>query len=229
MILDTDFQHDYVTLTLPGKISQILLERNYSPERMIALAAKVYRDELCKALKIPLNESRVHKPGIFATVYKCGTSLNYNPHVHLVGTRELINTETGENLKTNFISYKSFRFAWMNSFCKHRVKEIIISPEKVIQIKQKYKNGFHVYFQPIRGDNNEILFRTLEYIAIGSFHNSQILKVDHDSKKVIFRYKSWVDRNTGKKSYRVITLDIYQFIDKMLYFLSEPGRKMIRY
>jgi hypothetical protein len=73
------------------------------------------------------------------------------------------------------------------------------------------------------------LFRTSEYIATGFFHNSQIIKVDHDSKKVTFRYKSWVDRNTGKKSYRVITMDIYQFIDKMLYFLPEPGRKMIRY
>jgi hypothetical protein len=62
----------------------------------------------------------------------------------------------------------------------------------VEQIKQKYKNGFHVYFQPIKGDSNEVLFRTSEYIATGFFHNSQILKVDHDSKKVTFRYKSGI-------------------------------------
>jgi hypothetical protein len=229
MILDTDFQHDHVTFTVPGKVSLMFLERNYSPERMISLASKVYRDELCKANKVPVRERKVCKPGILATLHKCGNSLNYNPHVHLVGTRELVNTETGEILKTNFISYKSFRFAWMNAVCKHLVREKILTKDDVQQIKQRYKNGFHVYFQPIKGDSNEVLFRTSEYIATGFFHNSQIIKVDHDSKKVTFRYKSWVDRNTGKKSYRVITMDIYQFIDKMLYFLPEPGRKMIRY
>ena len=229
MNLDTDFQHDHVTFTIPGKISQMLLERNYDPEKMISLAAKVYRDELCKTNKVPVRERKACKPGILATLHKCGNSLNYNPHVHLVGTRELVNTETGEILKTNFISYKSFRFAWMNAVCKHLVREKILTKDDVQQIKQRYKNGFHVYFQPIKGDSNEVLFRTSEYIATGFFHNSQIIKVDHDSKKVTFRYKSWVDRNTGKKSYRVITMDIYQFIDKMLYFLPEPGRKMIRY
>jgi ABC-type cobalt transport system substrate-binding protein len=43
--------------------------------------------------------------------------------------------------------------------------EKILTKDEVQQIKQRYKNGFHVYFQPIKGDNNEVLFRTSEYIA----------------------------------------------------------------
>jgi hypothetical protein len=143
MILDTDFQHDHVTFTIPGKISQMLLERNYDPEKMISLAAKVYRDELCKTNKVPVRERKAWQPGILATLHKCGNSLNYNPHIHLVGTRELVNTETGEILKTNFISYKSFRFGWMNAVCKHLVREKILTKDEVEQIKQRYNNGFH--------------------------------------------------------------------------------------
>ena len=51
-----------------------------------------------------------------------------------------------------------------------------------------FLNGFHVYFQPIHGNHNEVLFRISEYIASGFFHNSQILKVDHQNKRVVFRY-----------------------------------------
>ena len=86
MILDTDFQHDHVTFTIPGNISQMLLERNYHPDKMISLSSKVYRDELCKANKVPVRERKAYKPGILATLHKCGNSLNFNPHVHLVGT-----------------------------------------------------------------------------------------------------------------------------------------------
>jgi hypothetical protein len=76
---------------------------------------------------------------ILATLHKCGNSLNYNPHIHFVGTRELVNTETGEILKTNFISYKSFRFAWMNAVCKHLVREKILTKKKNLPYKRLTK------------------------------------------------------------------------------------------
>jgi hypothetical protein len=97
------------------------------------------------------------------------------------------------------------------------------------EIKAKYKYGFHVFFQPIIGNGNEVLFRTAEYIASGFFHNSQIITVDHEKKEVIFRYRNWVDRKTRKKSYANKKLDIYTFMARMLFFLPEHHQKNIRY
>ena len=228
-ILNTDFQHIHVTFTIPTILANLLLHKGYPVEKMISIAVGVYKREFLKSAKIPEFSKRDWHLGVLATVHKCGNSLNYNPHVHLVGTKELINIKTGEILENTFISFKSFRFTWMRTFCKHLMKQKILTESEYLQILEKYKNGFHVYIQPIHGNHNEVLFRIAEYIASGFFHNSQILKVLHQDKKVIFRYKSWVDRNTGEKSFQVITMDIYEFMAKMLFFLPEPNTKMIRY
>jgi hypothetical protein len=93
------------------------------------------------------------------------------------------------------------------------------------EIKAKYKYGFHVFFQPIIGNGNEVLFRTAEYIASGFFHNSQIITVDHEKKEVIFRYRNWVDRKTRKKSYANKKLDIYTFMARMLFLFQSIIKK----
>ena len=74
------------------------------------------------------------------------------------------------------------------------------------------KNGFHVHLQPIMGTNNEVLFRTVEYLAAGYFHNSMITAVDYNKAKITFRYKCWVDRNTKERTCSEMTLDIYEFM-----------------
>jgi hypothetical protein len=49
--------------------------------------------------------------------------------------------------------------------------------------------------------NNEVLFRTAEYLAAGYFHNNIITVIDHNNAKITIRYKNWVDRNTKQMSY----------------------------
>jgi hypothetical protein len=67
------------------------------------------------------------------------------------------------------------------------------------------------------------------YIASGFFHNSQIQKVDDGKKEITFRYKSWVEKDTREKSFQDQTIDVYEFMARMLFFLPDPNRKMIRY
>jgi len=95
--------------------------------------------------------------------------------------------------------------------------------------KQQIPKRLPRFFQPIEGDANEVLFRTAEYISTGYFHNSQITAVDHVKKTVTFKYKSWVDRGTREKSFKTRTMDLYSFMGRMLFFLPEKNRKMIRY
>jgi hypothetical protein len=69
----------------------------------------------------------------------------------------------------------------------------------------------------IPGSNNDILFRTAEYLAAGYFHNSMITAIDHANRKLTFRYKSWVDRDTQEKFFSEMTLDIFEFMARLLH------------
>ncbi|HSV97133.1 MAG TPA: transposase [Spirochaetota bacterium] len=84
-------------------------------------------------------------------------------------------------------------------------------------------------FKPIIGTESEVFFCTAEYLASGYFHKSQITAVNHAKKTVMFRYKSWLDVRAKEKSYKTVTMDVYEFMAKMLHFLPKKHQKMIRY
>jgi hypothetical protein len=225
-IMNTTLHHNHVTFTIPGTISRVLFERKYEPDKMIKLASNIYRNVLISSAKL---KGKEYQPGIMATLHKSGNSLNYNPHVHLVGTGQIVDTGTGEVIEVPYIPYGKVHHIWKAAFLKHLLKQNVISSAEYTAFNDRYSNGFHVYFQPITGDNNEVLFRTSEYIATGYFHNSQITAVDHAKRTVTFKYRKWVDRKTGKKLYSTKTMDIYLFMASMLFFLPGKNRKMIRY
>jgi len=225
-ILNINLNHFHVTLTVPGGISKLLFKRGYDTDLMIREASQFYKKLLLSSIGL---KGKEYKAGIIATIHTCGNSLNYNPHVHLIGTSELINTETGEIIDNIFLPYKKARFLWMDYFLEHLVKNNVITNDELAYLCSNYKNGFHVYFKPVKGTDNEILFRAAEYIACGFMHNSQVIHVDHGNKKVTFRYKSWVNRKTGEKKCSTKTMDVYEFMARMLYFLPDKHRKTIRY
>jgi hypothetical protein len=219
-VMNTNLSHFHVTFTLPGPVTRALFAKHFHCEDLITAAAGVYWKELLKSAG---NTGREWQSGSIATLHKCGNALNYNSHVHLIGTRELVNTKTGEILRSPLLNYRRIRFSWMNTALRLFRKKGILSEEEVRDIRERYKNGFHVHLQPIIGTNNEVLFRTAEYLAAGYFHNSMITSVDHDKAKITFRYKSWVDRNTKEKTYSEMTLDIYDFMARMLFYHPEKA------
>jgi hypothetical protein len=224
--MHTTLSHFHVTFTLPGPVSQALFEKRFACDELITVAAGVYWKDLLKSAG---NPGREWQCGSIATVHTCGNALNYNPHVHLIGTRELINTATGEIERSPLLNYRRIRFSWMNTALRLFRKHGIFSEEEVRTIKDKYKKGFHVHFKPIIGTHNDVLFRTAEYLAAGYFHNSMITAVDHVKTNITFRYKSWVDRKTKEKTFSEMTIGIYDFMARMLFFLPDKHRKAIRY
>ena len=80
---------------------------------MITLAAGVYNSILESAMGYKRKEVQA---GIIATVHKSGNSLNYNPHVHLIGTEEVVNIKTGEVTAVTYLEYKKARIIWMKAF-----------------------------------------------------------------------------------------------------------------
>ncbi len=225
-LMDTSCAHFHVTFTLPGSVRERLFERGFRCEEMIKAAARTYWRELRRSAGC---EDREWRAGIMATVHRCGNALNYNPHVHLIGTRELVNVGTGEIRRGGFFHYRRIRFLWMDAACRLFARQGMFSGEEIAGIKKRFTNGFHVHFKPVAGEGNDVLYRTAEYLACGYFHGSQVLKVDNRRMEVTFRYKSWLDIRTQEKSYSTVTMDMYEFMARMLYFLPARHRKMIRY
>jgi hypothetical protein len=225
-LMYTSFNHVHVTFTIPGRVHKMIQNSGFDETDLITLSAGVY----VRLMRMSKYTDQKHlMPGMLATLHKCGNSLNYNPHVHLVGTTDMVHRQTGEILKTGFIHYAKARHLWMHAVCALLVKQNIITTEIAQIIKDAYPDGFHVYFAHIDGDNNEILGRTAEYIASGFFHNSQITEIDHRKKTVTFRYKKHVNRISGEKLYDEKTLNIFEFMARMLYFLPEKHSKQIRW
>jgi hypothetical protein len=125
----------------------------------------------------------------------------------------------------------------MNAALRLFRKKGIFNEDEIRIFRDKYKNGCHVHLTPITGGNNEVLFRTAEYLAAGYFHNSMIISGDHENAKLTFRYKSRVDRKTKEKIYSEMTMDIYdsfdeaqdKFMVRMLFYLPDKHWKEIRY
>jgi len=225
-ILNTGLSHFHVTFTLPGEVRARLFERRFDARLLIKAAAGCYWNELRTSAG---ETDRAWKTGSVAAMHTCGNGLNYNPHVHMIGTRELVHTGTGEILDVSFIRFKRIRFAWMDDACRLFARHGLYSTEEITAIKERYRNGFHVHFKPVRGSGNDVLFRTAEYLASGYFHNSQILEVNHARRTVTFRYKSWLDVSTKEKTYSTKTMDIYEFMAAMLFYLPQKHQKTVRY
>jgi len=54
-------------------------------------------------------------------------------------------------------------------------------------------------------------------------------EVDHDKKTITFKYRSWMERGTRKKHFSIITISIYEFMARMLFYLPEQHSKSLRY
>ncbi|MGL4369620.1 MAG: IS91 family transposase, partial [Spirochaetota bacterium] len=225
-LLDLSLRHVHVTFTLPGGVNKMLEHSGFNEEDLMPLSASVYQNFMRMSMWY---DKKKLFPGMVTALHLCGNSLNYNPHVHLVGTLEMVNYRTGEILSNHWLQYAKVRHLWRNAVCAYLLKKKLITSQQAQWIQEKYKDGFNVHVRHLEVDNNEMLGRTAEYIASGYFHNSQIETIDHRRKMVTFSYKKYVDAKTGEKTYSRMSMPIYDFLAKMLYFLPDKNRKIIRY
>lgn len=111
-VMNPEIIHFHVIFNIPGAVRCQLFESSFKQESLIKEAAKVYWQ------KLRVSEGDFGKAWsawIVATIHTCGNVLNYNPQVHLIGIRELVNTETGEMNTAAFVQFNRMRFAWMDA------------------------------------------------------------------------------------------------------------------
>lgn len=228
--MQPSFRHYHIVFTLPGRLTGLLFETDFKPEILNRLAAEVYQKSL-RISKATLDMK--FKAGVMSTVHIAGNGLNFNPHVHMVATRDLVDIETGEIKEVNYFSFKDIRLFWQTRLLNYLYRKRFIDKEEQQFFKENYKNGFHAYFQPIQSSDeqnpDEILFRTAEYLGTNILHNSQIENVDHQNKRVAIKFRNWVERKTKKSHYKTLNIDVYEFMARMLYFLPDKFTKTIRY
>jgi len=210
---------------MPGQLSELLFARRINPRFLNLLAARVY----AKRQRATAGVDETFKPGILSTVHLSGNSLNFNPHVHAIATRDLVNPKTGEIREVNFMPYQTIRYDWQRAICRYLRRRRLISKDEYDFFLKKYAKGFHVYFQRIAGETSDVIFKTAQYIAFGLFHNSQIENVNHESKELTFRFKSHVDAQSREKTFKSMTMPIHEFMARMFFFLPDRHEKSIRY
>lgn len=225
-VLDGTLHHVHITWTLPGRLRNILFRRGFRPEIMNRIAATVFREKA--HLHAGLGK-RHWRTGMFSTVHKSGNGLNYNPHVHMIASRELLNVATGEVRAGGFLPYAVFRRAWRDALLRVLVHRRFLTREESLRMKGLYPRGFNVHFEPIKKDDPKTLYRTAEYLASGFFHNSRITTVDHAARTVTFRYRSRLDARTREKRFAHLTLSVYEFMARMLFYLPDHHQKSVRY
>jgi hypothetical protein len=99
-LMDVSMRHVHVTFTIPGRIIKIIAGSGFDEMSLVTLAAGTF----LKIMRMSMVYDRKYMmPGVLAVLHKCGNSLNYNPHVHLVGTVDMVHLRTGEVINTGFI------------------------------------------------------------------------------------------------------------------------------
>ncbi|MGV3667162.1 MAG: IS91 family transposase [Leptospira bouyouniensis] len=224
-ILNAELPHYHIVFTLPRRLNELLFQRLVNPRFLNGLAAKTYTKRLRAISKADKN----FKPGILSTLHEAGNHLNFNPHIHAIATRDLVNTTSDEIKEIFFMPYKTMRFDWHRTVCKYLLKKKILSKEEYTFFMKSYPRGFHVYFEKINIAESDSIYRIAQYIAFGLFHNSQIQKVDTNKQTLTFRYKSNVESITKEKSYQSLTMPIDEFLARMLFFLPNKHEKSVRY
>lgn len=129
----------------------------------------------------------------------------------------------------NSHSEAEVRILWQRRLLEYLKRKKLLSEEEITYYYKRFARGFNVYFQPIPQEEPEALFDSASYIADGYFHNSQITKIDYERKTVTFRSKAYVDPHSKEKRFRVTTMDAFEFMAGMLYFIPEKHSKTIRY
>ncbi|MBE7439671.1 MAG: hypothetical protein HS115_14540 [Spirochaetales bacterium] len=76
----------------------------------------------------------------------------------MIATRDLVNVATGEIREINFIESRSSFIQWREAVLRHLVRKKILSPTESSSFRKAYRKGFHCYFQPINGKENDVLF-----------------------------------------------------------------------
>lgn len=164
-----------------------------------------------------------HEVGLIAVVHTFGSDLKWNPHIHALFTEGGIDKTNKWFEKISHIPYNYLRKSWQKL-----VLDIIRENFKDIRTKQlinrlykKYKDGFYVNAQRDLTNIKQASKYIGRYLARPAIAEYRI--TNYDGKNVTFWYE-----NKQPKEKRIVTVDVLEFIGKIIQHIHPKGFRVVR-
>lgn len=214
-----DVSHRHMVFTIPDILRDVI-----DTHRSLL---RVLSDAVGNTMKLLINERRKHDtviPGIISVLHPYGKGLNFNPHIHAIVTEGGLASDNTW-VEVSYIPYAKLRKTWQKQVLEGVRKALRAEPgidELVSKLYSLYPNGFYVNAKrKIEKQTKKKLVRYIgRYIRHPAVAESRI--ASYDGKTVIF----WYERE-GKRHY--VTLDVMEFIDRVVHLIPPKNFKLIRY
>src|SRR5690625_29581 len=183
-------------------------------------------DEATKLITYYFGKKAKVKPIIIAGLHTFGSTVNFNPHVHMLVTMGGI-TKKGKWKENDFIPFKMLRKQWQTVVLKLIRKNLSKEEKKKVQprLQKAFSNngeGFYVYAPKQRGKIKEQLRYIGRYIRRPAIGINRI--VEYDGEYVTFKY---IDKVDGKEKLETVTVD--EFIKRLIRHIPDEQFKTIRH
>jgi hypothetical protein len=178
--------------------------------------------EVIKSWWYEQNKGEKYTPGIMAVIHTFGRDLKWNPHVHLLVTEGASGEKTVWKA-TRYIPYNMLRKRWQKLLLDEIEKHV--GKKEIRKLKNKlYKEktqGFYVYGKGQVKSEKEAIKYVGRYTGRPAIAEARISR--YDGERVTFWYK---DHESKKKEE---TLDVIEFIKRLIMHIPEEQFKMVRY
>ncbi|UOQ86668.1 IS91 family transposase [Gracilibacillus salinarum] len=210
--------HRHVILTIDEDLRDIfLLHREL---------LKPLMDEGVRLIREFFEEKSKVTPGIIAGLHTFGSTLNFNPHVHMLVTMGGI-TKRGAWKVYDYIPYTRLRKQWQTVVLKMIRAYLSPKEKKKVQgrLQKAYRangDGFYVYAPKNRGNVTEQLRYIGRYMRRPAIGLNRIVAYDGDF--VTFTY---MDKKTGEEETE--TMMVEEFIKCLIRHIPDEQFKVIRH
>lgn len=210
--------HRHVILTIDEDLRDIFLLHRELLKPLMDEGVRLIREFFEEKVKVT--------PGIIAGLHTFGSTLNFNPHVHMLVTMGGI-TKRGAWKVYDYIPYTRLRKQWQTVVLKMIRAYLSPKEKKKVQgrLQKAYSangDGFYVYAPKSRGNVTEQLRYIGRYMRRPAIGLNRIVAYDGDF--VTFTY---MDKKTGAEETE--TMMVEEFIKCLIRHIPDEQFKVIRH
>ena len=212
-------RHRHIVFTIPEELREYFGKDREKLKILPKCAAKAVTSWMRE-----LNKKEEFIPGIVTVIHTFGRDLKWNPHVHMMVTEGGTGNCT-EWRHIRYISYEALRKRWQKllldelSYLVGKEREAKILKNKLYNKNDK---GFYVHAKTEIKSAKIAAKYIGRYVGRPAIAESRILK--YDGKNVTYKYTRHEDNKVV-----IETVNVYEFIKKVIIHIPEKNFKMIRY
>jgi hypothetical protein len=222
-------EHYQVVFTLPGAFRVLW---RYNRRKINDLLFQVSRDSLMDLLADP--QWLGARPGLVLALHTWSRTLAAHPHIHCLVTAGGV-TSNGDwkPLPRNFLVplgalRKVYRGKMLQGLEKLlRTGQLRLPPDwtlarALVLLIHESRKKWNVRIEPPYRHGEGLAIYLARYLKGGPIKNSRLLSFD--DQQVTFRYRE----RDETRSWRTLSLDRDEFLDRLLTHLPEPGARVVR-